>query len=399
VRELRKRILILVENLPVPFDRRVWMEATTLAEAGYEVSVVCPSGDYPVGREDLEGVRVYRYPVPSLAGIAGHALEYGWALPVTFALACYVFLRHGFDAIHGANPPDFFFLVAAPFKLLGVKFVFDHHDLVPELCESRWTGRRRSAMRAVATWAERATFRAADFAIATNQSYRDVAVHRGGLPPERVRVVRSAPSMARYRPAEPRPELKNGRAHLVAYIGVMGPNDGIEHLLAAIAHVVHALGRHDVQFVLIGGGDLQPRMAEAARDLGLGGFVRFTGRIPEAEAVAILSTADVCVAPDPKDPLNDLSSMNKVVEYMALAKPLVAFELREARRSAGEAALYAVPNDTADFGNKIVELLDAPERRQAMGEVGRQRFESVLAWEYQKDALLRLYGDLFAEAE
>ena len=395
----RKRILILVENLPVPFDRRVWMEATTLAEADYDVSVICPSVDYPIGREDLEGVRVYRYPAPSLPGIAGHIVEYGWAFPVTLVLACYVFLRHGFDAIQGTNPPDLFFLVAAPFRLLGVKFVFDHHDLVPELCESRWSGTRRSAMRAIALLAERATFRSADFSIATNESYRDVAVRRGGLSPERVRVVRSAPSMARYRAIEPRPELKNGRAHLVAYIGVMGPNDGIEHLLAAIAHVVHTLGRDDIQFVLIGGGDLQPRMVDTARHLGLDGFTRFTGRIPETEAVAILSTADVCVAPDPKDPLNDLSSMNKVVEYMALAKSLVAFDLREARRSAGEAALYAVPNDTADFGNKIVELLDAPERRRAMGEIGRQRFESVLAWEHQKDALLGLYRDLFAETE
>ena len=396
--ERRKRILFLVENLPVPFDRRVWMEATTLAEAGYEVSVICPSGDYPVGREDLEGVRVYRYPVPSLAGIAGHLVEYGWALPVTFALACYVYVRHGFDAIQGANPPDFFFLVAAPFKLLGVKFVFDHHDLVPELCESRWTGRQRSVMRAIAIWAERATFRASDFAIATNESYRDVALGRGALPRQRVRVVRSAPSMARYRAAEPRPELKNGRPHLVAYLGVMGPNDGIEHLLAAIAHVVHALARRDVAFVLIGGGDLQPRMVDAARALGLDGFVRFTGRIPEADVVGILSTADVCVAPDPKDALNDVSSMNKVVEYMAMGKPLVAFDLREARRSAGEAALYATPNDTADFGCKIVELLDSPERRRAMGELGRMRFETVLAWEHQKDALLGVYRDLFGDA-
>jgi len=392
------RILILVENLPVPFDRRVWMEATTLAEAGYEVSVICPQDAYPLRRETLEGVRIYRYPRPSLPGIAGHLIEYAIAFPATFALTWLVHRRTGFDVIQSANPPDLFFLIARLFKRFGVKFVFDHHDLAPEICESRWSGWRGAAARGVALWLERATFRTADRVIATNESYRRIAIGRGAVAPERVCVVRSAPRLSRFRAVAPRCEWKNGRTFLVAYLGVMGPNDGIGHLLTSIAHIVHTLRRDDIQFVLVGAGDLQPRIVAEARGLRLDPFVRFTGFIPDDDVLGILSTADVCVAPDPKDALNDLSSMNKVVEYMALAKPLVAYDLREARASAADAAVYAQPNDPVDFAAKIVELLASPERRRAMGEAGRTRIENALAWEHQSAVLLAMYRDLVGAA-
>lgn len=389
-----KRILILVENLPVPFDRRVWMEATTLVAAGYGVSVICPQGDYAERREVRDGVSIYRYPLPSLAGVIGHVLEYGWAVPVTFLLTWVVLLREGFDVIQSANPPDLFFLIGGFFKLFGKKFVFDHHDLVPEICETRWRGRKRRLLRRLCEWAERATFRTADRVIATNHSYREVALTRGKVPAERVVVVRSGPSRGRFRAVPPRPELKEGRPFLVAYLGVMGPNDGLEYLLQSIAYIVHTLRRTDIGFVLIGSGDLQPQLIASSQELRLDPYVRFTGRIPDADVIAFLSSADVCVAPDPKDALNDLSTMNKIVEYMALGKPIVAYDLREARVSAGDAAVYATPNDPVEFARHLIELLAAPQRCHAMGVEGRRRFETTLAWEHQADALLALYREL-----
>lgn len=385
---------MLVENLPVPFDRRIWMQATTLSEAGYQVVVVCPAGDFRAGYELLDGVHVYRYPLASRSGLPGHVLEYGLALPITLALSCFAFWRHGFDVIHAANPPDALFLIAILFRPFGVRFVFDHHDLVPEICRSRWTGWRRALLHRLALWSERATYRCADRVIATNASYRDVALQRGGMAAEHVTVVRSAPTSERFRPVAPRPELRAGRQYLVAYLGVMGPNDGVDYLLRAIAHIVHARLRRDVHFTLVGGGDLHARMVAMARDLAIDPYVRFTGRVPDEEVVAVLSTADVCVAPDPDDALNRVSSMNKIVEYMALAKPIVAFDLLETRFSAGDAALYATPNDPVDFGERIVELLGAEGRRAVMGESGRQRFKTALAWEHQRPALLALYREV-----
>jgi glycosyltransferase involved in cell wall biosynthesis len=389
-----KRILILVENLPVPFDRRVWMQATTLRRAGYGVTVICPRGDYKGGREVLEGVAIYRYPLPSFGSIAGHLLEYAIAFAMTFALTCVARLREGFDAIQTANPPDLFFLVAAPFKPFGTRFVFDQHDGMPEICESRWRGWKRSILKSLCLAAERASFRAADRVIANNESYREIARRRGGVADERITVVRNAPSRERFRAVAPRPELKGDGRFLVAYLGIIGPNDGLEHLLAAAAHIIGTRERREVRFVVIGSGDCYPETVALSRSLGLDVYVRFTGRIPDADVLDWLSTADVCVAPDPKDALNEISSFNKIVEYMAVGKPIVAFDLGEVRLSAGDAALYAPGNDAAAFGDAVLALLDAPERRRAMSEAGRQRFESALAWEHQEAKLLAMYRDL-----
>jgi glycosyltransferase involved in cell wall biosynthesis len=390
-----RRVLILVENLPVPFDRRVWMEATALRDAGFHVTVICPrSGKYRRLHEVLEGITIYRYPLPSLDGLAGHLLEYGIAVPMTFLLSLIAYVRRGFDVIQSANPPDFFFLVALFYKPFGVKFVFDHHDLVPETCETRWTGLKLKLIRGFSLWAERLTFATADRVISTNESYRGVAMERGGLPPERVSVVRSGPSLQKFKAVAPQPQLKSGRDYLVCYLGVMGPNDGLDLLLHSIEHVVVRRGRRDIQFVLIGGGDMLRLLRVLARELAIEPYVRFTDRIPDDEVIALLSTADVCVAPDPKDPLNDVSTMNKIVEYMALGKPLVAFDLREARVSADGAADYAAPNDPKDFGERILSLLGDPARREQMGRDGRMRFEQVLAWEHQRTNLIGLYSDL-----
>jgi glycosyltransferase involved in cell wall biosynthesis len=393
-----KRVLLLVENLPVPFDRRMWMQATTLQRNGYQVTVICPRGQYACGREVLQGVTIYRYPLPSLSGLAGHLAEYAVAVVMTFALTWVVRLREGFDCIQSANPPDLFFLIAGVFKLFGTPFIFDQHDAMPEICESRWQGWKRSLTRRMCLWAERATFRTADRVIATNDSYRAIARTRGAVPDHRITVVRSAPSLHRFRAVPPRPELKDGARFLVAYLGVIGPNDGLDRLLAAIAHIVHARRRRDVRFVIVGSGDLYAQTVALSESLRLAAWVRFTGRISDEEVIDWLSSADVCVAPDPKDALNDISSFNKIVEYMALGRPIVAFDLREARIAADGAASFVPANDVTAFGDAIVALLEAPERRQRMSVAGRRRFETELAWEHQEARLLGLYRELIGSS-
>ena len=390
-----KRILILVENLPVPLDRRVWMEATTLEEAGYQVSVICPKGKYTRFYEVIQNVSIYRYPLPSLESVLGHFLEYAIALPVTFLLTFVVFFRKGFDVIQSANPPDFFFLIGGFFKIFGKYFIFDHHDLMPEICDSRWKGWKHSITYPLSVWAEKQTFKTADRVISTNESYRKVAIHRGGVNPDKVIVVRSAPNKEDFKPVPVNYSLRKGKKYLVGYLGVMGPNDGIEHLLKSIDFIIHSLKRTDIHFTLIGSGDLQPKLQKICTRLDLDEFVDFTGRIPDQKVKEIISTADLGVAPDPKDPLNDVSTMNKIIEYMALEKALVCFDLLEARVSAGTAAVYAKANDIQDFALKIIELLEQPEKRKEMGVYGRKRFVDSLAWDHQKRYLLGLYQELF----
>ena len=390
----KRKILILVENLPVPLDRRVWMEATTLEEAGYHVSVICPKGKYKAFHEVIQNVSIYRYPLPSLESVLGHFLEYAIALPVTFFLTFVVFFRDGFDVIQSANPPDFFFIIGGFFKIFGKKFIFDHHDLMPEICDSRWKGWKHKVAYHLSVWAEKQTFKTADWVIATNESYRQVAIRRGGVNPDKVVTVRSGPKIENFNPVPINDSWKGGKEYLVGYLGVMGPNDGLEYLLEAINYIVHSLNRTDIHFILIGSGDLQPKLKKICTRLRLDEFVEFTGRIPDEQVKEILSTADVAVAPDPRDPLNDVSTMNKIIEYMALEKALVCFDLREAKVSAGEAAIYAKPNDTEDFALKIIELLEQPERRQEMAKYGRKRFLDSLAWDHQKKHLLRLYQEL-----
>ena len=392
-----RRVLILVENLPSPFDRRVWQEATALHDAGYAVSIICPTGKgFESCFEEIDGIAIYRYPLPMEAeGAVGYALEYSAALFHTFLLCWRVLFTRGFDVIHACNPPDLFFLIGGFFKLLGKKFVFDHHDINPELYEAKFG--RRDFFWKLMVWLERATFKVADVSIATNESYRRIAIERGGMDPERVFVVRSGPSLERLRIVPPQPELKHGRKYLVGYVGVMGRQEGIDLLLQAVRAIVHDHGRHDVHFGLVGGGTSLEDMKALAAQLGVADYVTFTGRVPDEELLAMLNTAEVCVNPDVANEMNDKSTMNKIMEYMALGKPIVQFDLAEGRFSAGEASLYAARNDPADMAAKVLELLDDPERRARMGEYGRQRVENELEWRYEVPKLRAAYRTLWPQ--
>jgi glycosyltransferase involved in cell wall biosynthesis len=390
-----RRVLILVENLPSPFDRRVWQEATTLREAGYAVSIICPTGKgCEKARETLEGIDIWRYRLPlEGSGALGYLLEYAAALAFTFALSLRVFFGKGFDVIHACNPPDLFFLIGGFYKLFGRKFVFDHHDANPELYEAKF-GRRGVLWKAMVLL-EKLTFRTADISIATNESYKRIAITRGGMPADRVFVVRSGPSLERLKIVPADEKLKQGKKFLVGYVGVMGRQEGIDYLLIAASHIVHDLKRSDVHFGLVGGGTSLEEMRALARHLGLEAHVTFTGRVPDAEMLAMLNTADVCVNPDIANAMNDISTMNKVMEYMALGKPMVQFDLAEGRFSAREASLYARRNDPWDLAARIVELIDDPQKRKAMGAYGRQRVENELEWRYERPKLLAAYEALW----
>jgi glycosyltransferase involved in cell wall biosynthesis len=369
----------------------VWQEAGALRDAGHTVSIICPTGrGYEAKHEHIDGIDIWRYDLPMEAeGAAGYAIEYGIALLWTFFLCWKVFFRQGFDVIHACNPPDLFFLIGGFFKLLGKKFVFDHHDANPELYEAKFG--RRDFFWKVMLWLERMTFRFADVSIATNESYRRIAIDRGGMPPERVFVVRSGPSLERLKTVLPDPALKKGRQHLVGYVGVMGRQEGIHHLLEAARHIVHDLKRTDVHFGLVGGGTSLEEMRSLAISLGIEDYVTFTGRVPDAQMLAMLNTADVCVNPDVANEMNDISTMNKIMEYMALAKPIVQFDLTEGRFSAREASLYAKRNDSVDFARKILELLSDPVQRARMGAFGRRRILEELEWRYEVPKLLAAY--------
>ncbi len=391
------RVLHLSENLPLPFDRRVWMELNALRGGGWEVSAICPMGDaWTKPHEVIDGIHVWRYPPPPPAhGFLSYAWEFLYCFLQTARLSLVVAARRGFDVVHSANPPDTFWALAAVYKAFGKKYVFDHHDLCPELYLSRFGAEREDSLpHRVLRWLERAQFRTADLVISTNESYRQVAIDRGGVPPERVFVVRSGPSRERFATLrEPDASLRRGRRHLVAYLGVMAPQDGVDHLLRA-ARILADRGRDDVAYTLVGSGDSFEELRTMARELGLGDAVEFTGRVPDETVERILATADVCVVPDPLNPLNDVSTMNKVLEYMACGRPMAAYDLREHRYSAGEGALYAEPNREDRLADRIAELLDDPALRERMGAYNRKRFLEAMAWEYSAGELLRAYRTL-----
>jgi glycosyltransferase involved in cell wall biosynthesis len=393
-----RRVLIIVQNLPVPFDRRVWQEATALKARGYEVAVICPAArGYTAPYECLDGIHIYRHPLPfEASGTWGYVLEYASSLFWELVLSLKVLRRHGFDAIHACNPPDNIFLIGALYKLAGKRFLFDHHDINPELYEAKFG--RRGFFYWLVRFSERLTFLVADVSIATNESYRTIAIERGRMLPERVFVVRSGPSLERLKILPPVPQLKRGRQHLVGYVGVMGTQEGIPYLIEAARWIVREMGRDDVHFVLVGGGPALDEMRRRTQELGLDSHIEFLGRVPDAKLLEVLNTADVCVNCDAVNTMNDKSTMNKIMEYMALAKPIVQFELTEGRFSAREASLYARPNDARDFAEKIVTLLDDPDRRERMGRFGRHRVERQLAWQYEAPKLLAAYDALFTSS-
>ena len=385
------RTLIVVENLPVPFDRRVWQEARTLAAAGASVTVICPTGKGYEKREwEDEGIKVYRHSLPIEAkGPLGFLLEYGAALFHETRLAWKIFFKHGFDVIHACNPPDLIFLVALPFKLLGKRFLFDHHDITPEFYEAK-TG-RRGFFWVLMRLFEWLTFKTADVVISTNQSYRDIALTRGGKRAEDVFVVRSGPDLDRIKPVAPDPDLKCGRKYMVGYVGVMCETEGLDLLLESVHYLVQAKGRNDIQFTLVGGGPQLESLRVISREMGLEDYITFTGRVPDEMLFKVLSTADVCVNPDRVNDMNDKSTMNKILEYMVFSKPIVQFDVTEGRFSAQEASLYAKANDPIDFALKLEQLFDDKETRDRMGIFGRRRVEQELAWEYEVPKLISAY--------
>lgn len=386
-----RKVLIIVENLPVPFDSRVWKEATSLHAAGYDVTVLCPRGKgYTANYELLEGIHIYRHPMPAEGnGALGYIWEYGCALAWEFLYTCWIYFKRGFHVIQGCNPPDDIVFVALPFKLLGVKYIFDHHDANPELYLSKYE--RQGMLYKIQVWMEQITYRFSDVVMATNESYKRLAVTRGGKTPENVFVVRNGPDLQTFKPVAPKPELKYGKKYLVGYVGTMSIQEGLDILIDVASHL-RDLGRTDVHFTCVGGGPGLAGLRQMVKDKKLEESFNFTGRVPEQQLLEVLSTADVCVNPDKPCEMNDISTMIKIMEYMALAKPIVQFDLKEGRFSAGDASLYAdSTNQIADFAAKILWLLDNPETRATMGEFGRKRATEALAWQYSVPNLLAAY--------
>jgi glycosyltransferase involved in cell wall biosynthesis len=395
---MQRKVLIIVENLPVPRDIRVWNEARSLRSAGYGVTVLCPkSKGYEAGYEFLDGVHIYRHPMPKEGDSAfGHLFEYGCALFWEFYYSLWIYFRRGFHLIQGCNPPDNVFLVALPFKLRGVKYIFDHHDVCPELYLSKY--QRKDLFYKVQVWLEKATFRSSDVVMSTNNSYRESALTRGGMQEDDVFVVRNGPDPRTFKAVPPNPALKRGKQYLVGYVGNMGSQEGLDILLDA-ALALKKQGRRDVYFTCVGGGPGLAGLRKMIVEKDLGDTVTFTGRIPDAELLEILSTADVCVNPDRPCEMNSMSTMIKIMEYMALGKPIVQFEGVEGRFSAQDSSLYSKgEGDIAqDFAEKIVWLLDRPEERARMGELGRRRVEEQLAWEHSVPNLLAAYERAFSK--
>lgn len=387
------RVLILVENYPLPFDRRVWLEARTLKAAGYQVSIICPKGKGAMESfVEIDGIRIYRYTAyEARKGVLAFAWEFAYCWLRTFLLTLRVLNRDGFDVIHACNPPDTFFLIGRIYRLLGKRFIFDQHDLNPEVYESKFPDKTGSILHRGLLLLEKWTYDAAHVVIAMNESYRQVALTRGRVPDERVFVVRTGPDFERLHPVPADPTLKQGATYLVSYLGTMAPQDGVDYFLRSAGHLVHELGRTDTHFALIGSGSSLDDLKQLARELGLSERVTFTGRVSDAELRTWLATSDVCVSPDPRNPLNEVSTMNKTMEYMAMGKPVVSFALKETMFSAGEAALYATPNDEREFGDKIDTLLNDPARRAEMGRIGLQRVHDQLAWNHSEPRLRAAY--------
>ena len=407
------KVLMLVENC-FPADTRVRNEAATLVEHGFKVSVIALRGSGEAGREEVGGVSVYRVPrltmceklpgpkptglrgiLNKLRVVVGYVTEYGYFTSACLLLSLYIGIREGLDVVHAHNPPDTLFVVGAVHKLLGRKFVFDHHDLSPELYQSRYRTTASSIVTRVLGLFERLSVTLADVLIATNESYRAINIERNKIAPEKIFIARNGPNLKRVRLVAPDATLRSKASVILGYVGAMNPQDGVDYLLRALAHLMNGLGRTDFYCVIIGSGDSLHELRELARELRIDDHVQFTGFVPDDDMVRYLSTADICMDPNPSSPLNDVSTWIKVMEYMALGKPVISFDLKETRKSAGEAALYVQPNDEGEFARAIAELMDDPARRAQMGEYGKARVHSELSWHVTSLNLVRAYDHLF----
>jgi glycosyltransferase involved in cell wall biosynthesis len=397
----RRRVLILVQNLPVPFDRRVWQEALALDSAGYEVHIICPrTKDFARRRDLINGIHIYRYSAgPEARRTAAYLLEYAIAISAQLRLAIGIRVRRRIDVVHICNPPDLLFLASFPLVALGARIIYDHHDATPELMIAKGRQPGDWLVRTVMLF-ERLTYRFCRVSIETNDSFREIALKRGGMSPEDVFVVRSAPRIDRFANARPNEVWRRGRKHLVGYVGIMGLQDGLDYLIDAANLIIRDWGRDDIQFLLVGDGPEFSRLQERVKSLGIGDQVEFTGLVTSDEDLgALLSTADVCISPDEANGMNDISTMNKVLEYMALGKPIVQFDLHEGRVSAGEASLYAERNDVSSLAEGIIRLIDDAELRSQMGTIGQKRLATTLSWEQQIPRLLAAYERVLDRAQ
>ncbi|HZL08495.1 MAG TPA: glycosyltransferase family 4 protein [Prolixibacteraceae bacterium] len=390
-----KHILIIVENLPVPFDRRVWQEATTLKENGADISIICPQmKGYTQSFEVIDGIEIYRHPLPLEArGALGYLLEYGAAIYYEQKLARKIYKKKQFHVIHGCNPPDLIYLTARLFKNKGVKYVFDHHDINPELYIAKYN--KKDFFYKLMCYFEKQTFHYAVASIATNESYKKIAIERGIMKEGDVQVVRSGPKLDRLKIQEPKPEYKKGRKYLIGYLGVIGEQEGIDLLLESAKYI--CTRRQDVQFAIVGGGSDLENLKKLSIDMGLDSYVDFYGRVSDQILLNVLNSADVCANPDKPTEMNNLSTMNKIMEYMALGKPIVQYDLKEGRYSALEASLYAKNTSTIDFAEKIIYLLDNETIRKQMGQYGYKRVLNELSWEYESTKLVDFYEKILID--
>ncbi|MGA7669522.1 MAG: glycosyltransferase family 4 protein [Nitrolancea sp.] len=393
-----RRVLMLLENQPYPQDGRVRRESFALADAGYQVTVICPrNGDQP-RREAVNGVRVIRYPHPPTGnGLVGYLVEYGYSTTISFLLSLWVAIRGGFDVVHSHNPPDTMFVIGAFFKLFGKRYVFDHHDLSPDMYNARFGGKGNKLVFKALVLLERLSCIVADEVIATNESYREMEMRRDNVNPNHITIVRNGPELGRIKQVDPDPDLKAMGKTIIGYVGVMGYQDGVDYLLRAFHHLVHELNRTDFYAVLVGTGDAWHDLRKLSTKLDLDDHVQFTGTISDADLRRYLSSADICVDPDPSNPFNDRSTMIKVTEFMALSKPIVAFDLTENRFTAQQAAVFVPANDELAFAQALADLMDDPERQARMGAFGRRRIEESLAWIHWAPKLIDVYENLFAK--
>jgi glycosyltransferase involved in cell wall biosynthesis len=413
MKRFASKILMLVENY-FPQDTRVANEANLLTDAGYQVSVIALRSHDQTRHETLNGVEVYRVPtlelfkktsfanasrmkllLVKLKAFVGYTVEYCYLTMACLVVSGYIFVRRGFDVIHCHNPPDTLFLVALPFKLLGKKFVFDQHDLCPELYRSRYSTAEGFYTRLLRIF-EWCSLKLADITIATNESYKQIQIARANKNPRDIFIVRNGPNQMRMTPATPNARLKGMNKSILCYVGSLNPQDGVDYLLRSLRHLVHDLKRSDFHCVIMGTGDSLNDLRDLADELQLNGCVDLRGFVSDEELQANLAAADICVDPDPSSPLNDVSTWIKVMEYMAYAKPIVAFDLKETRFSAGEAAIYVQPNKEAEFAQAIVELMGQPELRKKMGALGCRRVEEELQWNKVGRNLLAAYETLLA---
>ena len=392
----KPKVLIVVQNLPVPFDRRVWMESTTLVNNGYDVTVICPKAKgYTKSFEVIEGIHIYRYNLPIDAqGAVGYVSEFAWCFAATALLTAKVGAKRGFDILHVCNPPETFFPLGWLVKATGRKFMFDHHDLSPEMYMAKEESNASRLVHKALLFMEAQTFKAAQICITTNNSHKRIAIERGGMDPEDVFIVRSGPDLTRLEVMAPEPEWKAGKKYMVAYLGEICKQDGVDHMVRAMRIIRDEFERTDIHAVFLGGGPHQPAIKEYAAEIGADDLCTFTGRVSDEDLCRVLSSADVGVDPDPRNEWSDQSTMNKIMEYMYFSLPVVAYELTENKYSAQEAALYAKPNEERELAKTILAVIDDPEMAEKMGDFGRARIVNELSWEHSAPVLLGAYEHL-----